>query len=56
MAQNTSMKLVITLSNAQTMPLRELAEKECLPMTMLAKSIILKYFAIQNQGKLEGAV
>ena len=48
MAQNALMKLVVTLSDVQTRPLRELAKKECLPMTILAKSIILKYFTSQQ--------
>ena len=39
------MKLVLSLSGEQADQLRSLADKECLPMTTLAKQIIFKYLA-----------
>ena len=45
MEPSESIKLVITLSGAQAQQLRDIAERECLPMTTLAKSIILKHLA-----------
>lgn len=48
MEPSESIKLVITLSGVQAQQLRDIAERECLPMTTLAKQIVLKYLASQQ--------
>ena len=41
-------RIIIVLTGKPNQQLRELAEKECLPMTTLAKQIVLKYLASQQ--------
>ena len=46
-------KLVVTFSNDQARQLRELADKECLPMTTLVKQVSLKHLANQQSKEIQ---
>ena len=41
-------RITISLSGKAAEQFRELAKRECLPMTALAKQIVLKYLASQQ--------